>query len=104
MLAVRYVVLVALVVWLGGMGTALFGDLLRPFSLVAAGCSGVILVGLFVMKFIGPPPRGFVPRAALTALMLLIAVGSAVYQTRATELMAVNLVLGLLLLSWYVRE
>ena len=104
MLAVRYVVLVALVVWLGGMGTALFGDLLRPFPLVAAVCGGIILIGLFVMKFIGPPPRGFVARAALTALMLLIAAGSAVSRSLATELMAVNLALGLLLLSWYVRE
>jgi hypothetical protein len=104
MLAVRYVVLVALVVWLGGMVAVLFGDSLRPVSLVAAGCGGIILVGLFVMKFVGPPPRGFVPRAALTALMLLVGAGSALYRTVTTELTAVTLVLGLVLLLWYVRE
>jgi hypothetical protein len=104
MVAVRYVVLVALVVWLGGMVTALFGDSSLPVSLVAAGCGGVILVGLFVMKFVGPPPHGFIPRAALTALMLVLGIGSAVYRTVTTELTAVNLALGLVLLLWYVRE
>jgi len=104
MLPVRYVVLVALVVWLGGMVAALFGDWLRPPSLLTAACGGIILVGLFVMKFVGPPPHGFIPRAALTVLMLLLGVGSAVYRTVTTELTAVNLALGLVLLLWYVRE
>ena len=83
MLAVRYVALAALVVWLGGMVTVVFGESLPPFHFVALTCGAVILVSLFVMKFVGPPPRGFVPRAALTAI---------------------NLALGLLLLFWYVRE
>jgi hypothetical protein len=104
MLAVRYVVLVALVVWLGGMVTALFGELLRPLSLVAVGCGGVMLVGLFAMKFVGPPPRAFIARAALTAAMLLIAAGSARYRTAAAAMLAVNLALGLVLLFWYVKE
>jgi hypothetical protein len=104
MLAVRFVVLVALVVWLGGTATVLFGDSLRPISLVAAGCGGIILIGLFVMKFVGPPPQGFIPRAALTALMLVLGLASAVYRTVTTELLAVNLALGLVLLLWYVRE
>jgi len=104
MLAVRYVVLVALVVWLGGLVTALFGESLRSISLLALGCGGVILVGLFAMKFVGPPPSAFKARAALTALMLLVAAGSAIYRTAATELLAINLALGLVLLFWYVKE
>jgi hypothetical protein len=104
MLSVRYVVLVALVVWLGGMVTVLLGDWLRPALVVGAGCGGVILIGLFVLKFVGPPPRGFIPRAALTALMLLLVAASARYRTFAIQLTAVNLVLGLILLFWYVRE
>jgi hypothetical protein len=102
--AVRYVVLVALVVWLGGMLAVLTGDWLRPATMVGAVCGGVILLGLFVMKFVGPPPHGFIPRAALTALMLLLIGVSAVNRTLAAQLMAVNLVLGLVLLVWYVRE
>jgi hypothetical protein len=104
MLAVRYVVLVALVFWLGGMVTMLFGDWLRRGLVLGAGCGAVILIGLFVLKFVGPPPHGFIPRAALTALMLLLVAASAAYRTAAIQLMAVNLVLGLILLFWYVRE
>jgi hypothetical protein len=102
--AVRYVVLLALVVWLGGMLTVLLGDLLRPLPLTGAACGSLILIGLFVMKFVGPPPHGFIPRAALTAVMLLLVAASAVYRTLTAQLMAVNVALGLVLLFWYVRE
>jgi hypothetical protein len=95
--AVRYVALAALVVWLGGMlvvalvvapstfralelvdpidgrvyaGVA-FGETLRQFHRLSYACGAVLLVGLFIMKFIGPPPHGFVPRATLAALMLI---------------------------------
>jgi hypothetical protein len=104
MLAVRYVALAALVVWLGGMVTVVFGESLPPFHFVALTCGAVILVSLFVMKFVGPPPRGFVPRAALTALMLVIVAASAKARTAAATLTAINLALGFLLLFWYVRE
>jgi hypothetical protein len=98
MLAVRYIALAALVVWLGGMivlglvvapstfrvlqahdaaagrvlAGALFGDILRQFYLVACGCGAIMLLGLFVMKFMGPPPRAFILRAAIVALMLAL--------------------------------
>jgi len=104
MLAVRYVALAALVVWLGGMVTAVFGDLLRPLHLVSLVCGAVILVSLFVMKFVGPPPHAFAPRAALTALMLLILGLSAAFRSASGALMGLNLALGFLLLFWYVRE
>ena len=51
---------------------AVFGEVLRVFHLVAYGCGAVILVGLFLMKFVGPPPVGFVPRVALAAIMLAL--------------------------------
>ena len=99
MFAVRYAALAALVVWLGGMvvlgllvapstfrvlqahqagagrvlAGALFGDILRQFYLLAYGCGGVILLCLFIMKFMGPPPRAFVLRAAVVTLMLALA-------------------------------
>jgi hypothetical protein len=97
--AIRYVALLALVIWLGGMillallvapstfqvlqaadpvagrvlAGALFGDILRHFHLVAYACGIVILVCLFAIKFLGPPPRAFVPRAAIVFVMLLVA-------------------------------
>lgn len=100
MLAVRYLALAALVVWLGGMvvltlivapttlrvlqdadpgggrvaAGALVGELLSQFDLLAYACGGIVLVALFVMKFLGPPPAAFVVRAAIVAAMLAIAV------------------------------
>jgi hypothetical protein len=104
MFAIRYLALAALVVWLGGMvvlsvivapttfrvlqeaesgggrvlAGALFGEVLSKFDLLAYACGGVVLVGLFVMKFLGPPPAAFVVRAAIAAAMLAIAVYSGV--------------------------
>jgi hypothetical protein len=100
MFVIRYVALAALVVWLGGMivlgmlvapstfrvlqaadpatgrvlAGALFGDILRQFYLLAYACGAVILFCLFVMKFMGPPPRAFVLRGAIVAVMLALAV------------------------------
>lgn len=102
MLAIRYVALVALVVWLGGMvvlglivapstfrvlqaqdpatgrvlAGAVFGAMLRQFHLLAYACGAIILVTLFIMKFMGPPPRAFVGRSAIVAVMLALAVYS----------------------------
>ena len=105
MLPIRYVVLVALVVWLGGMVAVLFGDWLRPLSLLTAACGGIILVGLFVMKFVGPPPRAFMLRVTIAAIMLAIAVYTGVRMPRsAGGLITINVALGAILLYWYVRE
>jgi len=105
MIVVRYATLVALVLWLGALIGARFGDLARrvePFGYVYG---AAILVGLLVMKFVGPPPHGFVARVAVVALMLALAgaasIGSA--DTRAL-LTSVNVALGFVLLMWYVRE
>jgi hypothetical protein len=104
MLAVRYVALGALVIWLGGMVTVTFADVMRRHTLVALVCGSIIVVSLFIMKFVGPPPHGFMPRVGITALMLIL-VGVSVFMPHtATALAGVNLALGLILLFWYVRE
>ena len=98
MFAVRYVALVALVVWLGGtvvlgllVAPATFnvlqandpatgrmlagvpvGDVMHRFHLMAFGCGAVIFISLFIIKFVGPPPRAFVLRAALVFVMLAL--------------------------------
>ncbi len=107
MLLIRYLALAALVVWVGGMvilgllvapqtfrvlqawnpadgrllAGALFGAILRQFHFVAYACGVVLLVCLFVMKFLGPPPA-FVARVALVVLMLALALYSGVPVTR----------------------
>ena len=104
MLAVRYVALGALVIWLGGMVTVAFPDVMRRFHLVAVACGAVIVVSLFVMKFVGPPPQAFIPRVALTVLMLAFLGVSAFVPGASAALTAANLALGFVMLFWYVRE
>jgi uncharacterized membrane protein len=108
MFAVRYVALAALVVWVGGMlilawvvapamvralgdtdpinghlhaGLA-FNAILQQFHLVAYACGAILIASLFLMKFVGPPPSAFVPRASVAALMLAIALYSGIRVTR----------------------
>jgi hypothetical protein len=106
MIAVRFATLVALVLWLGAMTAARFGELFRRLDLIAYTCAAITIVGLFVMKFIGPPPHGFVPRAGVAILMLAIAIGTAFTGAAETAaaLLTVNIALGFVLLTWYVRE
>jgi hypothetical protein len=108
MFAVRYVALAALALWLGATITVLahtlLGDIFRGFDLVATACGAIVFVALFMMKFLGPPPPAFAPRAAIVFLMLAIAAYGALFNRSSSALLAVNTVLGLVLLAWYVTE
>ena len=105
MILVRYVTLVALVIWLGAMVDERFGDLIRRAHLMTAACGAVTVTGLFVLKFMGPPPMAFVARVGLVLLMLTLALAAAfAARDTANLLRTVNLGLGLVLLVWYVRE
>ena len=105
---VRYVALAALAIWLGGtlllLGQATYGGLFRQFHLMAASCGAIVFVCLFIMKFIGPPPRSFVLRAGLAFMMMIVAVYLSLFQPSSRPLMGVNLALGLILLAWYAHE
>jgi uncharacterized membrane protein len=102
MLVLRYVYVLALVVWLGGMimlgaiaapttfqvlqasepitGRALagevFGSMLARFHYVAYAAGAILLVSLAVMAILGPRPRSFAIRVALVGGMLLVALYS----------------------------
>ncbi len=150
MLIVRYVALAALVVWLGGMvvvrvlvapaifdvlqsvspegrtmAGALAGEVFRELHLVAYVCGTLLFLSLFIMKFVGPPPVGFLPRTVIVAAMLASAAYSGVVvlpqidalHTRGAPgaeapalhqqsvlLMTLNIALGSVLLYWYARE
>jgi hypothetical protein len=106
MIVVRYATLAALVIWIGAMVDQRFGDFLRRPQLVAYACGGAIVIGLFALKFLGPPPMAFVLRAGLTVLMLAIAAAMTLVAPRelAGLLTTVNICLGFILLIWYVRE
>ncbi len=102
MVVLRYVYVLSLVIWLGGMvllggivaptifqvlqagapdvGRALageaFGAMLGRFHYVAYGCGGVLLVSLLAMALLGPRPVHFAVRTALVAGMLAVALYS----------------------------
>jgi uncharacterized membrane protein len=105
MLALRYVYVLALVVWLGGMvvlgaivapstfqvlqasapesGRALagelFGTILARFHYVAYAAAGILLVSLSAMAVLGPRPRHYAVRILLVFTMLLVALYSGIY-------------------------
>ncbi|MCC7418441.1 MAG: hypothetical protein IT176_14990 [Acidobacteria bacterium] len=107
--AVRYAALLALVVWVGGLialglialpstlqalravdpgsgaalASAAAGAVLERFHLVEYACGAIVLVSLFAIKFIGPAPRGFIPRIAIAFVMLVLAAVSGVPVARA---------------------
>jgi uncharacterized membrane protein len=102
MLALRYLYVLALVVWLGGMvvlgaivapttfqvlqasapgngrelAGELFGTLLARFHYVAYIAGALLLVTLAAMALLGPRPRGFAARTAIAGVMLHVALNS----------------------------
>ena len=99
MLALRYVYVLALAIWLGGMvvlgavvapttfqvlqaiepstgrllGGAVFGAILSRFHYVAYGAGALALLTLAAMALLGPRPVAFAVRSAIVALMLVVA-------------------------------
>src|SRR3954470_11026583 len=99
MLALRYVYLLALVVWLGGMvvlgalvapatfqvlqaaapdtGRALagelFGVILARLHYLAYGAGGILFITLALMAILGPRPAGFAIRLGIIVVMLGVA-------------------------------
>lgn len=97
MLGLRYVALLTLVVWIGGLAVlgaiaapvafditaarhvpearllagALFGEMLRRFTLVSYGAGILLLLTLFARRILGPRPHRWGIRTAIAALMLL---------------------------------
>ncbi len=100
--ALRFVYLLALIVWVGGL-VAPFVAILGQFHVVAAICGGVMLVALVAMALLGPRPRPFGARVVVLALML-VATGLTGFAGTAnppsTALLSATLVGGACLLFW----
>jgi hypothetical protein len=113
MLLLRYAAVVALAVWVGGLlvlgaiaapavfdvtaarhlpdsrlvAGALFGEMLRRFTLLSYGAGTVLLLSLLARRILGPRPKRFGWRVALVALMLAAtAYGGIVVASRIAEL------------------
>jgi hypothetical protein len=106
MIVVRFGTLVALVLWLAAMLGSRFGDLSRVFPSLTFICGAIVVIGLFTMKFLGPPPADFFPRLGVALAMLAVAGAAAWLGTARTVAwpLLVNIVLGFVLLYWYARE
>jgi hypothetical protein len=104
MLLLRYVALLALILWIGGLvalgavaapatfdvmaarqipdgrllAGAVFGEILRRFFLVTCAAAAVILASLTLRRVLGPKPRQFGLRAGLLILMTAATVYSGV--------------------------
>jgi hypothetical protein len=100
----RFIYLLALVVWLGGLialagvtapavfdtlqarlpaegrvlAGAVFATILQRFHLISAACGALMAGTVFTMALIGPRPRPYAPRLALIGLMLGITAAVAV--------------------------
>jgi hypothetical protein len=100
--ALRYVYVLALAIWLGGMvvlgavvapstfqvlqgiepatgrllGGSVFGAVLARFHYVAYGSGALALLALAAMALLGPRPRGFAVRSSIVAAMLSVALYS----------------------------
>ena len=73
--------------------------------LLTLACGAVIFVGLFAMKFLGPPPPAFVPRVAIVFVMLVLGAASAWLVAAARRHGCCRQHgLGFVLLHWYARE
>jgi hypothetical protein len=111
MRAVRYVYVLALVVWLGGMvvlgavvapatfqvlqasepvagrelGGAVFTSILERFHYVAYASGALLLFTLALMAVLGPRPRGLAVRVGLVVTMLAVALYSGVVVLRGAD-------------------
>jgi hypothetical protein len=103
MVVVRYVALVALVLWLGALQSVLLGSGTDWSIAIGYGCGALLVVCLFAMKFVGPPPRAFFIRLGIVVLMLLMTLVDRWLISGPTAAY-VNTALGLGLLSWYAHE
>ena len=107
MFAVRFIALATLVVWLAAMLAVVLGDRLSTIDHMAYITGTVILTCLFIMKFVGPAPRGFIPRAAIVVTMLAATMAPQLFDRlsmSSNELLATRMALGFALLAWYARE
>lgn len=111
MLALRYVGLLALVLWVGGLlvlgaigapsifdvlairqvadgrvlAGAIFGETLRRFHLLSYACGAVLLATMIVRAVLGPRPRRFAVRAAIAFVMLAASAYSGLVVTTQIE-------------------
>lgn len=111
MVALRYVYVLALSIWFGGIITIgaivppVSDAALRRFFLTTYVAGALVLTTLFGMALLGPRPSGFFARFAVAVAMLGVTVYAG-FQLRSlsVDLLALIAIGGLALLFWEARD
>lgn len=111
MLALRYVYVLALSVWFGGI--IIIGAVLSPvsdtamrrFYLTGYVAGGLVLVSLFAMALLGPRPSGFFARFGVACAMLAVTLYAGFgLPGLPANFLALTAAGGLALLFWEARD
>ena len=111
MIALRYVYVLALSVWfggiivIGGVAAPVSDQVLHRFFLLSYVAGGLLLVSLFAMALLGPRPSAFAARFMVAVLMLAVSIyAGRELHTFTREAMVLIAIGGLALLFWEARD
>ena len=111
MVALRYVYVLALSIWFGGIivvgaiVSPVSDAALRRFYLTSSVAGGLVLATLFGMALLGPRPSGFFARFGVALGMFALTLYAG-FQLRSLSinLLALTAIGGLALLFWEARD
>ena len=111
MVALRYVYVLALSIWFGGLVT--IGAIAAPVSVAALRrfyitsyiAGALVLITLFAMALLGPRPSGFFARFSVAAAMLAVTLYAGLgIRSVSLHLFGLTAIGGLALLFWEARD
>ena len=111
MIALRYVYVLALSIWFGGI--IMIGAVVAPvtdaalrrFYVTSYVAGALVLITLFAMALLGPRPSGFFARFAVALAMFAITLyGGVQLRAFSINLLAFTGMGGLVLLFWEARD
>lgn len=109
--ALRYVYVLALSIWFGGIVmvgaivSPVSDEALRHFFLTAYVSGALVLTTLFGMALLGPRPSGFFARFAVASGMFAVTLYAGLrLQSLSFNLLAITAIGGLALLFWEARD
>ena len=111
MIAIRYVYVLALAVWFGGIiiigsvAAPVSDEVLHRFFLVSYVSGGLLLVSLCAMALLGPRPSGFAARLLVAVMMFAATLyAGLVLHAFTRQAVALPAIGGMALLFWEARD
>jgi hypothetical protein len=109
--ALRYVYVLALSIWFGGIITIgaivspISDTALRRFYLTSYTAGALVLITLFGMALLGPRPSGFFARFGVAFAMFAVTLYAGLQlHSLSVDLLALTAIGGLALLFWEARD